>query len=47
MDYAYDYKPKRKQYRDTNISENTFSKWSKDNMYRTSYTNTFRDVKNI
>jgi hypothetical protein len=44
MEYAYDYKPKKASYKSFGINEDTFSKWSKSNMYRTNYTNTFTTV---
>ena len=44
MEYAYDYNPKQPCYKSQDINEGTFSKWSKDNMYRTNYTNTFTQV---
>ena len=44
MEYAYDYNPKQPCYKSQDIKESTFTKWSKDNMYRTNYTNTFTQV---
>ena len=41
MEYAYDYTPKEASYKSSDINEETFTKWSKENMYRTNYTNTF------
>ena len=38
--YAFDFKKEKKgNYKARNISENQFSEWSKENMYRTSYGN--------
>ncbi len=45
MKYAYDYTPKNSSCLSRNICENSFSKWSNTNMYRTSYTNTFTPVR--
>jgi len=44
MKYAYNYSPKNASFLGRNICENSFSKWSNHNMYRTSYTNTFTPV---
>ena len=44
MKYAYDYTPKQPCYKSKDIDEGVFTKWSKENMYRTNYTNTFTKV---